>query len=374
MAYQLVEQDEVPVGKPLPWDVFDGNKVPLFRRGAIIQKQEQLDALFERGLYRVAAKKAFKEATTKAPIETVITNPFNLIDRAKTALAKVIRSNHSPAAFSFTESIYQICHLIRKACFSNKDAAIASILIKSGPSYAIKHMVDTAIIVEIIMEGMEVGADERLSMMAAALTMNTGMLDLQESIHHRLGSLSSQQKEQIRQHPQASYQMLVEAGVTDRVWLDAVLQHHELLDGSGYPSGLKGEVISQGGRMVCIADVFSAWICPRGDRANVLPNAAMREIFLMRDLRYDKDLSAHLVKHIGIYPAGTLLQLQKGEVAVVIRQGNHVQRPIASVIVDEYEQKVSPIEREVDINSARILPPFRPDMDINPDNVWGYHQ
>lgn len=375
MSYQKVEPEELVAGQPLRWDVFDANRIPLLRRGAVIQRQEQIDALLERGLYRLAGRtRPPRPPGDAAAIDMATTNPFTLIERARGLLSKMVRMQVPPGmAVTFPEAIYRIAHLLRKAVFSNKDAAIASMLVKPGPSYTIKHMIDSAIIVEIILEGMNVPADERLSLMAAALTMNLGMAELQETIHHRLGSLSPNQQAQIRLHPQAGYNLLQQAGVTDTLWLEAVLQHHELLDGSGYPAGLSGDALSRGARAVCIADVFSAWICPRGDRPNLLPNAAMREIFLMRGSRYDADISSHLVKHIGIYPAGTVLQLQKGEIAVVIRQGSNVQRPLASVIIDAQEQKIaSPTEREINASDARVLSAFRPDTQVNPDEIWGY--
>lgn len=373
MSLQKVEPEELVAGQPLRWDVFDANRIPLLRRGVVL-RQEQIDALLARGLYRLAARVKPAPLAGDAAIESATTNPFTLIERARGLLAKMVRMQVPPGmAVTFPEAIYRIAHLLRKAVFSNKDAAIASMLVKPGPSYTIKHMIDTAIIVEIILDGLDVPADERLSLMAAALTMNIGMAELQETIHYRLGSLSAHQQEQIRLHPQMSYTLLQQAGVTDSLWLEAVLHHHELLDGSGYPAGLSGEAVSRGARAVCIADVFSAWICPRGDRPNLLPNAAMREIFLMRGSRYDADISSHLVKHIGIYPAGTLLQLQKGEIAVVIRQGNNVQRPLASVIVDAHEQKMtSPVELEIDAADARVLPAFRSESQVNPDEIWGY--
>ena len=84
-------------------------------------------------------------------------------------------------------------------------------------------------------------SDNQGTLMAAALTMNIGMLSLQEVLYQQEKDLTSEQKQLIDSHPAQSVVMLREAKVTDRLWLKCVLAHHEKIDGTAYPNQLSGE-------------------------------------------------------------------------------------------------------------------------------------
>src|SRR6185369_7611358 len=98
----------------------------------------------------------------------------------------------------------------------------------------------------------------------------------------------------MHQHPNLSAELLVRAGVTDPAWLQAVRGHHERLNGSGYPAGLKGEQISSGARILAVADIYSAMEKPRPYRNKAhFPQNALKEIYLKKDAEIDGEM-AHI--------------------------------------------------------------------------------
>ena len=106
-------------------------------------------------------------------------------------------------------------------------------------------------------------------------------------LNRQTGALTEDQRLMIDTHPLAGVELLQAAGVDDEVWLEAVLQHHERLDGSGYPSGLEGDAISPGARMLAIVDIYSAMVRPRAYREAIHARHALRSLFsLAQQYRY----------------------------------------------------------------------------------------
>jgi HD-GYP domain-containing protein (c-di-GMP phosphodiesterase class II) len=168
-----------------------------------------------------------------------------------------------------------------------------------------------------------------LTLMKAALTMNIATLDLQGRLAAQGVPPTPAQIEQLRPHPVQGAQTLRAAGVDDAPWLDAVAQHHEKPDGSGYPQGLRE--IGELGTVLRHIDVFMAKMAPRAMRASMPIQLAERQLFQEDG---GGPVSASIVKEFGIYPPGEFVQLKSGEMAVVVRRSANARSPVAACITD----------------------------------------
>lgn len=97
-----------------------------------------------------------------------------------------------------------------------------------------------------------------------------------------------------------------------------IAQHHERLDGSGYPKGLRGSEISLEGRIAGIADSFTALSAPRAYANPLSPQDALMGLYQWSGTLYDQFLVEQFVQAIGVFPVGSLVELSGGEVAVVL--------------------------------------------------------
>ncbi|MDE3207545.1 MAG: HD domain-containing protein, partial [Pseudomonadota bacterium] len=264
-------------------------------------------------------------------------------------------------------NIYNIADLIQTLCIKDKDAIVGSILLVPPVPYSIKHMIDTASITAIILHAIEINPQAKRSIIAAALTMNIAMMNLQDSVQEKLGSLMREEQQIILNHPKAGRIQLEQAKITDSVWLEAVANHHENLNATGYPSRLEANKIDLGAKILAVADSYCSRVCPRGDRGNRSPTEVLRELYQERGKTLDELAVDHLIKQIGLFPPGTSVELNSGEDAIIIRQSNNLYRPIARRIL---KGKPESSNIEVDMKSVKMHPAFHINFDFDPRSLW----
>jgi HD-GYP domain-containing protein (c-di-GMP phosphodiesterase class II) len=130
---------------------------------------------------------------------------------------------------------------------------------------------------------------------------------------------------------------------------EGIAQHHERLDGTGYPNGLKGSEISIYGRMSAIADSFAALITPRAYANPSAPQDALMNLYEWSGSSFHEPLVEQFVQAVGVFPVGSLVELSSGEVAIVVAH-NRVRRLEPRVLVLTWPDKsplATPAERDL---------------------------
>lgn len=318
------------IGEPLPWDVFDTTGHLLLVKGHVLCNERQLEALVERGLF-IDAQAAGKKSPAPAHVIEVPSalRAINLVNRRLEALL-VNLPNESGAE----QKLLEVATFLTSAVRSEADIALASILLNQQCGiYPVRHGIDTAIVALLVACSMRKPADEVTLIVAAALTMNVAMLRLQEKLQQSDAPLSPEESRIIHEHPREGARMLRQAGIVQDDWLSWVLHHHENEDGSGYPEGKRGDDIPANAKLISLADRYCARISARKYRKALLPNAALRDILLIEKNNLDPALTAAFVHELGIYPTGSFVRLQNGEIGVVSGRGATTTTPKVHVLV-----------------------------------------
>ncbi len=242
------------------------------------------------------------------------------------------------------------------------DIALACVLLAQvGGRYAIRHCVDTAILASLAGRAIGCGDEEAITITAAALTMNVGMLREIDGLNARATLLDDAERARIRRHPVEGAELLRCAGVDDKEWIDCVLQHHETADGSGYPHGLAAPHIAASALIVGMADRYCAAIGARNYRRSLLAPDALRR--LAAENADHPGLVAAFTTLLGDYPPGTLVRLDDGAVGVVRdRSSVHLLR-------DGAGQHVSQVREHAAITAALHEDDAR--LRFSMPTVWG---
>jgi hypothetical protein len=322
--------DDVRLGDPLPYDVYDAEGRMLLCRGYRIESAGQLGRLIERGLYSDAAD-VDRGAPTGVPVlDEAPVSALARIEDARERLGRAFASQAGPVGA--LDLVRASADAVQDACRHEADAAIASVLVLRDCAYPIRHPVDVAAITAILLE--EAGAPRHRIRAAVlgALTMNVAMLDLQNALYSQSAPLDATQRRELVAHPEAALAWLTERGADDPLWLDVVRQHHEAADGGGYPRGLRGPEIRLEAQAVSLADRYCGMVSERSYRPGASPTAALREIYLKHGSAIDPKLISLLVKVMGVYPPGTAVEIANGETAVVVRRTRNAGAPIVRVL------------------------------------------
>jgi HD-GYP domain-containing protein (c-di-GMP phosphodiesterase class II) len=158
----------------------------------------------------------------------------------------------------------------------------------------------------------------------------------------------------MQRHPGVGYEYLTKvSGISETVRL-AALEHHERIDGTGYPGAKRGEQISLYGKIVSIVDVYDALSSRRSYKDAMLPHRVLGLLYGMRGRDLDEELTEQFIRCMGIYPAGSIVKLSTGEVAVVT-QISHASplHPKVLIVRDTHTAPVKP--HELDLAAAQDI-------------------
>ncbi|MGZ3241099.1 MAG: HD-GYP domain-containing protein [Burkholderiaceae bacterium] len=373
MDQHRINMSDIVIGEALPWDVFDAGGHLLLSRGYVVERAHQVEALVERGLF-VDAKSIEKKSQPKPAKIQELPSVLRLINLANKRLERLLFNLANEA--DAKDKILEVAKALVYATKINPDVALACILLnQEAGSYPVRHCVDTALVSLLVATSMKKSPDEILTITAAALTMNVGMLRQQEAMQNSAEPLSEADKKLIHDHPQESVNLLKSVGIDNPDWLSYVLQHHENEDGSGYPSGKSSHDITECAKIISIADRYCARVSGRSYRKSLLPNAALRDILLADKKNIDPALTTCFIRELGIYPTGTFVKLENGEVGVVTGKGDTTTTPIVHALIGPRGAPLSfPIKRDTakQLFSIReVLDEDKAAMRFSMQQLWG---
>ena len=335
----------------------------LLSKGQILESQTQLDALLARGMYvELSVFEAhFRNSGSSAaaqPIEKKF-DPFLVRTTMKGSLNRLLRTIIDGSGTP--EQIVDFADHVRDFAHIDSEAAIAaSLLERQEESHAAGHSLNTAILCALLSKRLEWPDERRRSLICAALTMNLGMLDLQQRLLRQASPLTPPLQAQIEAHPAAALEALKQIGVTDPVWLNAVAQHHEKPGGAGYPGHV--DAPAENGQLLRLCDVFLARASLRADRHPLPPAQIIKTLFVEEGQGPNGPLVACMVKFLGLYPPGCFVKLANGEVAVVFRAGEAANTPtVASVSTASGMPAMQPVRRDTHREGFGIASTVAPD-------------
>ena len=202
--------------------------------------------------------------------------------------------------------------------------------------------------------GREIGLERDALRVVAlgAMLLDIGKTRIPEEILGKPGKLDAGELALMRRHVEFSLEIVEEAGEVDPRVLEMVAHHHERHDGSGYPRGLKGDDIPVYGRIAGVVDTYDAMITSRPYASTQSSYGALRQLRSLAGTEFQPELVDQFTQAIGMFPTGTLVLLNTGEVAVVTAQSRVRRlRPEIMVILDAEKQPLADY-RVVDLNQV----------------------
>jgi HD-GYP domain-containing protein (c-di-GMP phosphodiesterase class II) len=218
----------------------------------------------------------------------------------------------------------------------NPDAMLLLNRIYAQDSYELARALDTSILMITFGRFLQL-AVERLELLGlAGLLLDIGKAALPQPAPVPRPVYLREHDETVKAHVAKSVELVRANPGLPRGLDEIVAQHHERQDGGGYPRGLTAAEISIEGAIAAIIDTFSELTCARGDAEVMSPSNALNTLHKLRETLFHEALVEQFIQCIGIYPVGSAVELNTGEIGLVIAQ-NLVRRlqPRVMVILDK---------------------------------------
>lgn len=196
--------------------------------------------------------------------------------------------------------------------------------------YSALHALVCAVLCHITAYELRLVESERDSLVCAAMTMNIGMTQLQDSLAIQTSPPTDAQQTLIRNHANASRQVLTSVGITDPDWLDVVATHHNAHDPHSDVQTLG--LVPRLAHTLRVVDRYAAMVSPRKSRTGRSVTESVRSIMASAVGAHDP-VGFALVRAIGLCPPGTYVRMDSGETAVVLRRSAKANHPLVAMLI-----------------------------------------
>jgi len=211
--------------------------------------------------------------------------------------------------------------------------------------------VNCMILAVLIGQNLKMPNYQLINLATSALLHDIGMIKIPKSILEKKTELSDREKKVVYTHPIYSYRIITREMKYAEEIGRTVLYHHERWDGRGYPKQLKGKEIPLTARILSVVDAYEAMVRERPYRDSMIGYTAMRQILNDNSRRFDAEILKVFIRSMGIYPVGSIVILNDGGVAKVVRNNLQVPlRPVVKLLVSPAGKKYSSDkQKEIDL-------------------------
>ncbi|WP_338119983.1 HD-GYP domain-containing protein [Paenibacillus thalictri] len=237
----------------------------------------------------------------------------------------------------------------------HKDAMIMLTNISVMDDYLYQHSLNVCIYTTMLAMSYGFSRDELMTIGLGSLLHDIGKTQLPTDVLKKKGKLTDSEYATIKRHAEYGFQLLKDEPNIPLLAAHCALQHHERIDGSGYPRNLKGMDIHEYARWIGIADSYDAMTTHRVYRNAMLPHQALEVLFTGSGTLYEKQKLELFRDKIAIYPIGVLVRLSSGESGIVVDLNSSApMRPIIRILQDADDQELD-APYEVDLSKRLNL-------------------
>lgn len=227
----------------------------------------------------------------------------------------------------FMDTTHKITGELLKAINTNAAIAVDISVLKTSDEYTFKHSVDVATVAMIIAKNQGLPREDIHNIGIAGLLHDIGKSKIPLEILNKPGKLNDDEFAVMKRHSEFGYEILKnKEGISPAIAL-AVLQHHEKMNGTGYPLGSTSDKITHYARILSVADVYDALVTERPYKKSFSQRNAIELIMSMTE-ELDLDSMRSFLNSVILYPVDSTVHLSTGEDARVVKNNSHsVLRP-----------------------------------------------
>lgn len=321
-------------GMKIDQSIIDSTDRILIARGAVLDAY-LIDALRKMGISGVYIREGDEEQNpsftamkeTEIPLSTQLKIEKNTVeDRAKVQLSESVRNRvaegmaflyNNTESESFVDTTMSITSELLEAIEANDAIAVDVSTLKVCDEYTFKHSVDVATMAMVVAKKLGLSREEVYNTGVAGLLHDIGKSKIPNEILNKPSKLTDEEFVIMKNHPRYGYDILKNNAEISEVIREAVLQHHEKINGKGYPMGVGSFQICPYAKILAVADIYDALVTERPYKMGFSPRDAVEMIMAMTD-ELDMYALRGFLNSVILYSVGSIVTLSNGERAKVV--------------------------------------------------------
>lgn len=319
-------------GMKIDQSIVDQSRRALIVRGTVLDDYliQALGKLGISGVYigegEIEEKVEKKEEIKVSPQTTKLIEELSVADRSKVKLSESVKKRveegiqyiyNNTESESFTEASNKITQDLMKAITENDAIAVDVDMLKVSDEYTFKHSVDVATIAMIIAKKHGMNEKQIYEIGISGLLHDVGKSKIPNEILNKPGRLTDEEFAIMKQHSVYGYNILKNKPELSEYVKLGVLQHHEKINGRGYPLGVVKEKICPYARILAVADVYDALVTERPYKSAFTKRDAVEMLMSMTG-ELDINAMKSFLESVILYPVGSIVTLSNGEIAKVV--------------------------------------------------------
>lgn len=336
---RLVKLSRVKAGDELAQSIISGDGNVLLKAGV------PLTDTFINRLEKMGINYIYIRDENLEDIEPEDYQFVQLKSQAIKSISSVFSKVQSSSKFKVKDTINIVEEMIDYLMSNKEITSVHLTELKTYDNYTYMHSLNTSVIG--LYFGLEKGFNKNMLMDlgVGSILHDIGKMKVPLSILNKQGKLTDEEFEVMKNHPKYGYDLLRNMdSISDRAKKIA-LQHHERVDGKGYPYGISGDKISYYAKIACISDIYDALVSDRVYRKGFPANEAYEIILMNSGKTLDEELVKTFQGNFSMYPLGVEVKLSNGLKGFVVGHNKGFpDRPVVRIIFNEGNDNIAPIE------------------------------
>ncbi len=234
--------------------------------------------------------------------------------------------------------------------FRNENEMTCLTQIRQKDAYLLEHSLNVGVLVGLFGRFLHWDRSTIRHATVGGILHDVGKILVPEEVLNKPGRLEADEWAEMQRHVVYGYETLRQYPDINPIILSICRQHHERIDGTGYPRQLKGDAIDKYGRAAAICDVYDAITADRVYHKGMPPTVAMKRLVEWSDNHLDRAMVYQFIRCMSIYPVGSLVELDSGDAGLVVASNRVRQsRPVVRCFYSVAEQQQRRVE-DVDLD------------------------
>ncbi|HSH06315.1 MAG TPA: DUF3391 domain-containing protein [Burkholderiales bacterium] len=343
MAYREIPVDELRYGMYVakldrPW-----TDTPFMFQGFVLQNEKQIETLkrfckkvyvdpekvdrkaeeeaVERATAAVRGKTVYKETVT---VEAELPRAERVYQQSTVVVTEIARTVPAKGTID-TARTQEASQQITESVVRNPDAMTLLAKMQEKGSGVLSRALEVSVMMTVFGRFLQYSQEQLHTLSMLGLLQDVGKLRLPAPMLKKETSWLAQEQELFKTHINHSVEILSKTAGLPPDFPGLASLHHERYDGSGYPRGLKGNAINLLGAISGLVDAYDMLVAPPPWGENMTPSTALGVLYRNRGVKFTPGLVEQFIQCMGAFPVGSVIEMQTGEIGVVISQ-NPVKR------------------------------------------------